>query len=126
MRIVSGLQSSGRLHLGNWFGAVRQLVRYQESGDAFDFIADLHALTTVRDGERARALTFETAAGLLARGSIRPGLRSSGKATCRRCSSCTGSSGPSCPSRTWSAHTPTRKSWRAAWPQTSGSSPTRC
>ena len=68
VRIVSGLQSSGSLHLGNWFGAVRQLVRLQDSGEAFDFIADLHALTTVRDGTRARALTFETAAGLLALG----------------------------------------------------------
>lgn len=68
MRIVSGLQSSGPLHLGNWFGAVRQLVRLQHTGDAFDFIADLHALSTVRDGEHARALTFETAAGLLALG----------------------------------------------------------
>jgi len=68
VRIVSGLQSSGSLHLGNWFGAVRQLVRLQDSGEAFDFVADLHALTTVRDGQRARALTFETAAGLLALG----------------------------------------------------------
>ena len=68
MRIVSGLQSSGSLHLGNWFGAVRQLVRLQDTGEAFDFIADLHALTTVRDGARARSLTFETAAGLLALG----------------------------------------------------------
>lgn len=50
MRIVSGLQSSGSLHLGNWFGAVRQLVRLQDSGEAFDFIADLQALTTVHDG----------------------------------------------------------------------------
>ena len=68
MRIVSGLQSSGRLHLGNWFGAVRQLVRLQDAGEAFYFIADLHALTAVRDGEQARALGFETAVGLLALG----------------------------------------------------------
>ena len=39
VRIVSGLQSSGRLHLGNWFGAVRQLVRLQDAGEAFYFIA---------------------------------------------------------------------------------------
>ena len=68
MRIVSGLQSSGRLHLGNWIGAVRQLVRLQDEGELFNFIADLHALTTVRDGARARALTFEMAVGLLALG----------------------------------------------------------
>jgi tryptophanyl-tRNA synthetase len=68
VRIVSGLQSSGRLHLGNWFGAVRQFVRLQGLAEAFYFIADLHALTTVRDGDQARALGFETAAGLLALG----------------------------------------------------------
>jgi tryptophanyl-tRNA synthetase len=68
VRIVSGLQSSGRLHLGNWFGAVRQFVRLQDAGEAFYFIADLHALTAVRDGEQARALGFETAASLLALG----------------------------------------------------------
>src|SRR5581483_2427118 len=45
-----------------------QLVQLQGAGEAFDFIADLHALTTVRDGAHARALTFETAAGLLALG----------------------------------------------------------
>jgi len=68
VRIVSGLQSSGSLHLGNWFGAVRQFVRLQGVGEAFYFIADLHALTSVRDGAQARALSFETAAGLLALG----------------------------------------------------------
>ncbi len=68
MRIVSGLQSSGGLHLGNWVGAVRQFVRLQDSGEALYFIADLHALTTVRDGARARTLSFETAASLLALG----------------------------------------------------------
>jgi tryptophanyl-tRNA synthetase len=68
VRIVSGLQSSGPLHLGNWFGAVRQLVQLQGAGEVFVFIADLHALTTVREGARARALNFETAVGLLALG----------------------------------------------------------
>jgi tryptophanyl-tRNA synthetase len=68
VRIVSGLQPSGRLHLGNWFGAVRQFVELQEAGEAFYFIADLHALTTARDGTRLRASSLETAVGLLALG----------------------------------------------------------
>jgi tryptophanyl-tRNA synthetase len=68
VRIVSGIQPSGRLHLGNWFGAIRQFVELQGAGEALYFIADLHALTTVRDGTKVRASAFETAAGLLALG----------------------------------------------------------
>src|SRR6478672_8960724 len=49
MRILSGIQSSGRLHLGNYYGAIRQWVRYQDQGEALYFIADLHSLTSVRD-----------------------------------------------------------------------------
>jgi tryptophanyl-tRNA synthetase len=50
-RIVSGIQSSGKLHFGNYFGAMRQNIELANSGDyeAFIFIADLHALTTVKN-----------------------------------------------------------------------------
>lgn len=68
MRILSGVQSSGRLHLGNYYGAIREFVRLQDEGDAFYFIANLHALTTVRDPQLARRLTFETACAFLALG----------------------------------------------------------
>ena len=68
MRILSGVQSSGRLHLGNYYGAIRQFVSLQEEGEALYFIANLHALTTVRDGEVARSLTHETAMAFLALG----------------------------------------------------------
>ena len=68
MRILSGVQSSGTLHLGNYYGAIRQFVQLQEEGEALYFIANLHALTTVRDGARARALTLETAMAFLALG----------------------------------------------------------
>jgi tryptophanyl-tRNA synthetase len=68
VRIVSGIQPSGRLHLGNWFGAVRQFLDLQDAGEALYFIADLHALTTVHDGTKVRASAFETAAGLVALG----------------------------------------------------------
>ncbi len=52
MRILSGVQSSGKLHLGNYFGAIKQFIELQHQGDAFYFIANLHALTTVRDGQK--------------------------------------------------------------------------
>ncbi len=48
-RILSGVQPSGRLHLGNYFGAVKQHIALQDEGDCFYFIADYHSLTTIRD-----------------------------------------------------------------------------
>jgi tryptophanyl-tRNA synthetase len=68
MRIVSGVQSSGPLHLGNYYGAVRQFIQLQSEGEALYFIANLHALTTVKEGSRARALTLETAVSFWALG----------------------------------------------------------
>ena len=68
MRILSGVQSSGRLHLGNYYGAIRQFIELQHEHEALYFIANLHALTTVRDGNLARELTFETALAYLSLG----------------------------------------------------------
>jgi tryptophanyl-tRNA synthetase len=66
---LSGIQPSGLLHLGNYFGAIRQHIALQErSGRHFYFIADLHALTTVRDPEALRRNVFETAATYLSLG----------------------------------------------------------
>ena len=48
-RILSGVQPSGKLHLGNYFGAIRQHIALQEEAECFYFIADYHALTTVAD-----------------------------------------------------------------------------
>ncbi|MBP8300208.1 MAG: tryptophan--tRNA ligase [Planctomycetes bacterium] len=48
-RILSGVQPSGSLHLGNYFGAIRRHVAMQEEGECFYFIADYHALTSLRD-----------------------------------------------------------------------------
>ena len=50
-RILSGVQPSGKLHLGNYFGAIRQHIALQEEGECFFFIADYHALTTIQDRE---------------------------------------------------------------------------
>ena len=49
MRILSGIQPSGTLHLGNYFGMIKPSIELQHRGEAFYFIADLHALTSVRD-----------------------------------------------------------------------------
>jgi tryptophanyl-tRNA synthetase len=68
MRILSGVQSSGSLHLGNYYGALRQFVELQNEGEALYFIANLHALNSVREGALARKLTLETAVAFLALG----------------------------------------------------------
>ncbi|HEX5745345.1 MAG TPA: tryptophan--tRNA ligase [Archangium sp.] len=61
MRILSGVQSSGRLHIGNYYGAIRQFVQLQDEGQAYFFIANLHALTTVREPKLAEELTRDAA-----------------------------------------------------------------
>lgn len=68
MRILSGVQSSGRLHLGNYFGAIRQFVKMQEMGEAFYFIANLHSLTSVQDPNLLREYTTDAALAYLALG----------------------------------------------------------
>jgi tryptophanyl-tRNA synthetase len=67
-RVLSGIQPTGRFHWGNYFGAIRQYIELQSAGDAFYFIADLHALTTVREPARLRALVHDAAVDLLALG----------------------------------------------------------
>jgi tryptophanyl-tRNA synthetase len=72
MRILSGVQPSGTLHLGNYFGAVQQHIELAIGGggplSAFYFIANLHTLTTVHDAPRLRALTRDVAVDYLALG----------------------------------------------------------
>ncbi|HRV82219.1 MAG: tryptophan--tRNA ligase [Planctomycetes bacterium] len=66
---LSGIQPSGRLHLGNYFGAIRQHIALQEQpGEHYYFIADYHAMTTVREPERLRELVRDVAATYLALG----------------------------------------------------------
>jgi len=68
MRILSGVQSSGRLHLGNYYGAIRQFIELQHQGEALYFIADLHALTSVRDPKAYAEFGREAAIAFLALG----------------------------------------------------------
>lgn len=68
MRVLSGIQPTGRPHWGNYFGAIRQYIDLQTDNDGFYFIADLHALTTIRDPDRLRGYVFDAALDLLALG----------------------------------------------------------
>jgi len=69
LRALSGIQPSGHLHVGNYFGAVRQFLKLQEAGhECFYFLANLHALTSLRDAGQLRELTQHLAAGYLALG----------------------------------------------------------
>jgi tryptophanyl-tRNA synthetase len=67
-RILSGVQPSGKLHLGNYFGAVRQHIALQNEGQCFYFIANYHALTTIQDPKTLRANTLDVALDYLALG----------------------------------------------------------
>ncbi len=68
MRVLSGIQPTGPIHWGNYFGAIRQYIALQDAEQAFYFIANLHALNTVRDPEQLRTWTLEMAIDLLALG----------------------------------------------------------
>ena len=73
MRIVSGIQPTGNLHLGNYLGAIKQWVAMQDQvaaggGDALFFLADLHALTVTQDPKDMANATIEMAAALMASG----------------------------------------------------------
>lgn len=67
-RILSGIQPTGALHLGNYFGMMRPAIGLQDDGEAFYFIADYHALTTVRDADMLRKFSREVALDFLACG----------------------------------------------------------
>jgi len=68
MRILSGIQPSGTPHLGNYFGMMKPAIELQERGEAFYFLADLHALTTVQNAAALRANSHELAVDFLACG----------------------------------------------------------
>ncbi len=68
MRIFSGIQPTGRKHLGNYLGAIRQYVAYQEEGDAIYCIVDLHAITVAYEAAELPTLVLDTTALLMAAG----------------------------------------------------------
>jgi len=68
MRVLSGIQPSGKLHIGNYFGMMRPMLENMGKSDLFAFIVDLHALTSVHDPDRLARDTFGAAADFLALG----------------------------------------------------------
>jgi len=68
MRILSGIQPSGALHVGNYFGMMRPAVELQAQGEAFYFIADYHSMTTLFDADQRRRNTLDVALDFLACG----------------------------------------------------------
>src|SRR5271154_3813856 len=68
VRYLSGVQSNGRLHLGNYFGAIRNHIRLQDQGECFYFIANYHSLTTLQNPAELQKFTFMAAADYLALG----------------------------------------------------------
>ena len=68
MRILSGIQPSGKLHIGNYFGMMKPAIELQEQGEAYLFIANYHAMTTVHEADTLRSMTTDVALDYLACG----------------------------------------------------------
>jgi len=68
MRVLSGIQPSGNLHIGNYFGAIQQYLALQEEHECFFFVANYHALTTVKNQDELRRLTADCVRDYLALG----------------------------------------------------------
>ncbi|HEX2101328.1 MAG TPA: tryptophan--tRNA ligase, partial [Candidatus Synoicihabitans sp.] len=67
-RILSGIQPSGTLHIGNYFGMMKPAIELQEQGEAFYFIADYHSMTSLFDPAQRRRNTLDVALDFLACG----------------------------------------------------------
>lgn len=68
MRVLSGIQPSGSLHLGNYFGMMKRMVEYQKNHELFCFVVNFHALTSVFDAAKLRQQTCEAVGDFLALG----------------------------------------------------------
>jgi tryptophanyl-tRNA synthetase len=68
LRILSGIQPSGTIHIGNYFGMIKKMIESQDKGELFAFIASYHALTTVKDKEFLSKNIFEAAVNFLSLG----------------------------------------------------------
>lgn len=68
MKILSGIQPSGQLHIGNYFGMMKTMIAHMENSELYVFIVDLHAMTSVHDREKLSNGTLEAAADFLALG----------------------------------------------------------
>ena len=67
-RVLSGIQPSGQLHLGNYFGMMSRMIHYQEENDLFCFIVNYHAMTSMQDGASLKENTMSAAMDFLSLG----------------------------------------------------------
>ncbi|RRS32472.1 MAG: tryptophanyl-tRNA synthetase [Epsilonproteobacteria bacterium (ex Lamellibrachia satsuma)] len=68
MRVLTGIQASGKLHIGNYFGAMKPMIELQEEHELFTFIANYHSLTTSKDAATLRQFTIDAAVDYLSLG----------------------------------------------------------
>ena len=68
MRILSGIQPSGTIHIGNYFGMIKKMIESQDDGELFAFIASYHALTSVKEKEVLQQNIFDVAVNFLSLG----------------------------------------------------------
>ncbi len=68
MRVLTGIQASGKLHIGNFFGAMKPMIELQEENELFTFIANYHSLTTSKDAQTLRQYTLDAAVDYLSMG----------------------------------------------------------
>lgn len=68
MRVLTGIQASGKLHIGNYFGAMKPMIELQEKDELFTFIANYHSLTTSQDAATLRQYTIDAAVDYLSLG----------------------------------------------------------
>ena len=68
MRVLTGIQASGKLHIGNYFGAMKPMIELQEKEELFTFIANYHSLTTSKDAKLLKQLTFDAVIDYLSLG----------------------------------------------------------
>jgi len=68
MRVLTGIQASGKLHIGNYFGAMKPMIELQEEHELFTFIANYHSLTTSKDAQTLKQYTIDAAIDYLSLG----------------------------------------------------------
>lgn len=68
MKILSGIQPSGELHIGNYFGMIKRMVESQDKGELFCFIVNYHAMTSLNDGDKLKTNSFNAAVNMLSLG----------------------------------------------------------
>lgn len=61
MKILSGIQPSGTIHIGNYFGMIKPLLEFQDKGEVFCFLADYHSMTSLFDAKERKENSIESA-----------------------------------------------------------------